>query len=240
MLLDDARTPFGVAPRLPWRWLSHHVDPAFGGDGEKAEAQESTELLHARVVLPSTPPLGGAEREPEFRDPHHVVLAVPYRVTAWLRILHNRSVASRSPKGEGFTDPRIGTLNADWRSRMTIASIGGAISAASVSPASRKGALRNSPGQRETSQGGNCAREGVGNSSRRPRVFASKNWKRSEQCLKSETPTLPRRGPKTMPSCRIRWVRDATFALASVCARAGTPRAGCSMFLRLFALRARG
>ena len=25
---------------------------AVGGDGEKAEAQESTELLHARVVLP--------------------------------------------------------------------------------------------------------------------------------------------------------------------------------------------
>src|SRR5208337_1848914 len=48
MLLDDARTPFGVAPRLPWCWLRHHVDPALGGDGEKAEAQESTELLHAR------------------------------------------------------------------------------------------------------------------------------------------------------------------------------------------------
>src|SRR5271156_5741044 len=26
MLLDDARTPFGVAPRLPLRWLRHHVD----------------------------------------------------------------------------------------------------------------------------------------------------------------------------------------------------------------------
>ena len=63
MLLDDARTPFGVAPRLPWRWLRHHVDPAIGGDGEKTEAQESTELLHARVVLPATPPLGGADSE---------------------------------------------------------------------------------------------------------------------------------------------------------------------------------
>src|SRR5271155_513587 len=66
MLLDDARTPFGVAPRLPWRRLRHHVDPAVGGDGEKAEAQESTELLHARVVLPATPPLGGADSEPDL------------------------------------------------------------------------------------------------------------------------------------------------------------------------------
>src|SRR5271167_2716537 len=27
MLLDDARTPFGVAPGLPWGWLRNHVDP---------------------------------------------------------------------------------------------------------------------------------------------------------------------------------------------------------------------
>ena len=51
MLLDDARTPFGVAPRLPWRWLRYYVDPALRVDGQKAEAQETTELLHARVVL---------------------------------------------------------------------------------------------------------------------------------------------------------------------------------------------
>src|SRR5271166_570348 len=56
MLLDDARTPLGIAHRLPWRWLRDHVDPALGGDGEKAEAQESTELLHARVVLPPHAP----------------------------------------------------------------------------------------------------------------------------------------------------------------------------------------
>src|ERR1700690_3962520 len=48
MLLDDARTPFGVAPRLPLRWLHDHVDPALRVDGQKAEAQETTELLHAR------------------------------------------------------------------------------------------------------------------------------------------------------------------------------------------------
>jgi hypothetical protein len=30
MLLDDVRTPFGVTPRLPWRWLRQHVDPALG------------------------------------------------------------------------------------------------------------------------------------------------------------------------------------------------------------------
>ncbi len=66
MLLDDARTPFGIAPRLPWRRLRDDVDPPLGGDGEKAEAQESTELLHTRVVLPPTPPLGGADSEPDL------------------------------------------------------------------------------------------------------------------------------------------------------------------------------
>ena len=66
MLLDDARTPFGVAPRLPWRWLRYYVDPALRVDGQKAEAQETTELLHARVVLPATPPLGGADGEPDL------------------------------------------------------------------------------------------------------------------------------------------------------------------------------
>src|SRR5208283_2507341 len=34
--------------------------------GEKAEAQESTELLHARVVLPAAPPPGGADSEPDL------------------------------------------------------------------------------------------------------------------------------------------------------------------------------
>ena len=43
-------------------------------------------------------------------DPHDMVLAVPDRVTFRLRILHTRSVASQSPKGEGFTDPGEGTL----------------------------------------------------------------------------------------------------------------------------------
>ena len=66
MLLDNARTSFGVAPRLPWRWLRNHADPAGGGDREEAEAQESTELLHARIVLPATPPLGGADSEPDL------------------------------------------------------------------------------------------------------------------------------------------------------------------------------
>jgi hypothetical protein len=66
MLLDDARTPFGIASRFPRRWLRHHVDPPLGGDGEQAEAQESTELLHPRVVLPPTPPLGGADSEPDL------------------------------------------------------------------------------------------------------------------------------------------------------------------------------
>jgi hypothetical protein len=33
-------------------------------DRQKAKAQETTELLHARVVLPAAPPLGGANGEP--------------------------------------------------------------------------------------------------------------------------------------------------------------------------------
>ncbi len=66
MLLDDPRTPFGVAPWRPWRWLHHHFDPALGGDGEKTEAQESTELLHAGVALPAASPLGGADGEPDL------------------------------------------------------------------------------------------------------------------------------------------------------------------------------
>ena len=66
MLLDDARTPFGVAPRLPGRRLRHHVDPVLGVDGEKAEAQKSAELLHARVVLPAAAPLRGADGEPDL------------------------------------------------------------------------------------------------------------------------------------------------------------------------------
>src|ERR1700677_3633182 len=66
MLLDDARAPFGVAPRLPLRWLHHHVDPALRVDGQKAEAQETTELLHSCVVLPAAPPLGGADGEPDL------------------------------------------------------------------------------------------------------------------------------------------------------------------------------
>src|ERR1700744_5357967 len=44
MLLDNTRTPFGVAPRLPWRWLRHYIDPAVSVDGQKAEAQKTTEL----------------------------------------------------------------------------------------------------------------------------------------------------------------------------------------------------
>jgi hypothetical protein len=62
--------------------------------------------------LPSPlPNVSAQHRKPVFRDPHDVILAVPDRVTSRLRILHNRSVASRSPKGEGFTDPLSGTLN---------------------------------------------------------------------------------------------------------------------------------
>ena len=65
MLLDDARTPFGVAPRHPRRWLRHHIDPAVSVDRQKAEAQETAELFHASVVL-QRPPLPGADGEPDL------------------------------------------------------------------------------------------------------------------------------------------------------------------------------
>ena len=66
MLLDDARTPLGVAPRLPWPWLRHYIDPTLGGDCQKAKAEESTELFHAGVILPAASPFGGADREPDL------------------------------------------------------------------------------------------------------------------------------------------------------------------------------
>src|SRR5271166_4753333 len=58
------------------------------------------------------PDISTQRRKPVLRYPHHMILAVPDRVTSGLRILHTRSVASQSPKGEGFTDPKGGTLNA--------------------------------------------------------------------------------------------------------------------------------
>jgi hypothetical protein len=53
-------------PRLPWRRRRHHVDPALGGDCEKAEAQKSTKLFHPGVVLPPASPLGGGDGEPDL------------------------------------------------------------------------------------------------------------------------------------------------------------------------------
>src|SRR5271166_1235662 len=57
------------------------------------------------------PDISTQHRKPVLRYPHDMILAVPDRVTSGLRILHKRSVASQSPKGEGFTDPKGGTLN---------------------------------------------------------------------------------------------------------------------------------
>src|SRR5271165_5281420 len=57
------------------------------------------------------PDISTQHRKPVLRYPHDMILAVPDRVTSGLRILHKRSVASQSPKGEGFTDPKSGTLN---------------------------------------------------------------------------------------------------------------------------------
>src|SRR5271166_3777771 len=57
------------------------------------------------------PDIAAQHRKPVLCYPHDRILAVPDRVTSGLRILHTRSVASQSPKGEGFTDPKGGTLN---------------------------------------------------------------------------------------------------------------------------------
>ena len=53
-------------------------------------------------------------------------------------------------------------------------------------------------------------------------------------------PAYRLRGPKTMSSRPARRARDATFALASACAMAGTLRAECSTCPRLCALLAPG
>src|SRR5271166_4706983 len=58
------------------------------------------------------PDISTQHRKPVLRYPHDMILAVPDRVTSGLRILHKRSVASQSPKGEGFTDPKGGALKA--------------------------------------------------------------------------------------------------------------------------------
>src|SRR5208283_4504710 len=57
------------------------------------------------------PDIAAQHRKSVLCDPHDMILAVPDRVTAGLRILHTGTVASQSPKGEGFTDPKGGTLN---------------------------------------------------------------------------------------------------------------------------------
>src|SRR6516164_2285484 len=58
----------------------------------------------------SLPDISAQHRKPILRYPHDMILAVPDRVTSGLRVLHSRSVASQPPKGEGFTDPKNGTL----------------------------------------------------------------------------------------------------------------------------------
>src|ERR1700691_5043296 len=50
---------------------------------------------------------------PILRRPHQMVFAIPPRVPATPVVFHlYKSRAHPSPKGEGFTDPLSGTLNA--------------------------------------------------------------------------------------------------------------------------------
>src|SRR5208283_5620540 len=69
---------------------------------------------NSRARCPTSPPNTGNR----YFVIHTILLAVPDRVTSGLRILHTRSVASQSPKGEGFTDPKGGTLNVLARDRV--------------------------------------------------------------------------------------------------------------------------
>jgi hypothetical protein len=46
-----------------------------------------------------------------LRHPNNVIFAIPDRMTARFRRVHHRMLCIPSPKGEGFTDPRKGTLN---------------------------------------------------------------------------------------------------------------------------------
>ena len=55
------------------------------------------------------------QETPVLRYPHDVILAVPDRVTSGLRMLPTRTVASQSPEGEGFTDPKGEILKAFLR-----------------------------------------------------------------------------------------------------------------------------
>ena len=48
------------------------------------------------------PDISAQHWKPVLCYPHNMILAVPDRVTSGLRILHTRTVASQSPKGEGF------------------------------------------------------------------------------------------------------------------------------------------
>jgi hypothetical protein len=50
-----------------------------------------------------------------LRHPNNVIFAIPDRMTARFRRVHHRMLCIPSPKGEGFTDPRKGTLKGSIR-----------------------------------------------------------------------------------------------------------------------------
>src|SRR5271157_346268 len=93
--------------RYPYQHM--HVVPIDGSsvDGHLVRPRDFPQQLPRPL-----PDIAAQHRKSLLCYPHNVILAVPDRVTSGLRILHTRSVASQSPKGEGFTDPRDGTLNA--------------------------------------------------------------------------------------------------------------------------------
>src|SRR5271166_1781142 len=91
--------------RYPYQHM--HVVPIDGSsvDGHLVRPRDFSQQLPR--PLPDIP---AQHRKSVLCYPHDMILAVPDRVTAGLCILHTRTVASRSPKGEGFTDPKGGTL----------------------------------------------------------------------------------------------------------------------------------
>src|SRR5271166_2582640 len=92
--------------RYPYQHM--HVVPIDGSsvDGHLVRPRDFPQQLPRPL-----PDIAAQHRKSVLCYPHNVILAVPDRVTSGLRILHTRSVASQSPKGEGFTDPKGGTLN---------------------------------------------------------------------------------------------------------------------------------
>ena len=102
VFLDDARPPFEIAPRLPGRWLHHHLDAIIGEDDEKAEAKEATKFLHARVALSAPPPPGGGDGEPDLVAEGRAINALKHKLKreALLQFANDDALSRVSGNGD--------------------------------------------------------------------------------------------------------------------------------------------